>query len=236
MNPTRRERIREATYEEIRSVAWKQVAELGVPALSLRAIAREMGMTAPGLYRYFPSRDDLVTALIIEAFDSFSQTLESARDACPADAHAVRYRAVCEAYFGWAMSAPARYTLIFGSPVPGYQMGEAAYPSAQRSFLVLQAVIGEALRAGRIQPQADTIPLSKELLARYATLQDFGMPYDSTATHLALTTWSTLHGITALHLYGYLGMFLAEQVQAFVQQEIEQLMRSLSFVENSSGG
>jgi AcrR family transcriptional regulator len=236
MNPTRRERVREATFEEIKSVAWKQIAEQGVPALSLRAIARDMGMTAPGLYRYFPSRDDLVTALIIEAFDSFSQTLESARDALPADDHAGRYRAVCEAYFGWAVATPARYTLIFGSPVPGYQMGEAAYPSAQRSFLVLQAVIGEALVVGKIRPSAGVRPHSKELLARYATLQEFGMPYDSTATHLALTTWSTLHGITALYLYGYLGMFLAGQVEGFVRQEIVQLMLLLGFVENSSRG
>jgi AcrR family transcriptional regulator len=227
MSPTRRERIRETTFEEIKSVAWKQIADQGVPALSLRAIAREMGMTAPGLYRYYPSRDDLVTALIIEAFNSFSQRLEAARDVQHADDHAGRYRAVCEAYFHWAVAAPSRYTLIFGAPVPGYQMGEAAYPSAQRGFLVLQAVIGEALAAGKIHRPAGANTLSLELLARYAALQKLGMPFDTTATHLALTTWSTLHGITALYLYGYLGRFLAGHVEAFVRQEIEQLMMLL---------
>jgi len=229
MNPTRRERIREATYEEIKSIAWKQIAEQGVPALSLRAIAREMGMTAPGLYRYYPSRDDLVTALIIEAFNSFSQYLETARDARPADDHAGRFRAVCEAYFRWAVAAPSRYTLIFGSPVPGYQMGEAAFPSAQHGFLVLQAVIGEALAAGRIHPPAGAKPLSRQLLARYAALQKLGMPYAPGATHLALTAWSTLHGVTSLFLYGYLGRFLAGQVDGFVRQEIEQLVMLLGF-------
>ena len=227
MNQTRRERIRETTFEEIKSVAWKQIAEEGVPALSLRAIAREMGMTAPGLYRYYPSRDDLVTALIIEAFNSFSQHLETARDARPTDDHSGRYRAVCEAYFRWAVAFPSLYTLIFGSPVPGYQMGEAAYPSAQRGFLVLQAVIGEALAAGKIHTPADVRPLSQELLARYMTLQKLGMPYDPIATHLALATWSTLHGITSLYLYGYVGRFLAEQVEGFVLQEIEQLVTLL---------
>ena len=229
MSPTRRERIREATFEEIKSVAWKQIAELGVPTLSLRAIAREIGMTAPGLYRYYPSRDDLVTALIIEAFNSFSQHLETARDALPVNDHAGRYRAVCEAYFRWAVVNPSRYTLIFGSPVPGYQMGEAAYPSAQHGFLVLQAVIGEALAAGKIHTPADVHPLSQELLARYVALQKLGMPYDPIATHLALTTWSTLHGITSLYLYGYLGRFLAEQVEGFVRKEVEQLIMLLGF-------
>jgi AcrR family transcriptional regulator len=229
MSPTRRERIREATFEEIKSVAWKQIAEQGVPALSLRAIARDMGKTAPGLYRYYPSRDDLVTALIIEAFNSFSQYLETARDAYPSDDHTDRYRAVCEAYFRWAVATPSRYTLIFGSPVPGYQMGEAAYPSAQRGFLVLQAVIGQALAAGKNHPPAGVTPLSQELLAHYEVLQKLGMPYDPIATHLALTTWSMLHGITALYLYGYLGRFLAGQVEGFVRQEIEQLVTLLGF-------
>jgi AcrR family transcriptional regulator len=229
MNQSRRERIREATFEEIKLVAWKQIAEQGVPALSLRAIARDMGMTAPGLYRYYPSRDDLVTALIIEAFNSFSQNLEDARDARPFGDHIGRYRAVCEAYFRWAVATPSRYTLIFGSPVPGYQMGEAAYPSAQHGFLVLQAVIGEALAVGKIHRPADVNPLSHELLARYVALQKLGMPYDPTATHLALTTWSMLHGVTSLYLYGYLGRFLAEQVDGFVRQEIEQLVMSLGF-------
>jgi AcrR family transcriptional regulator len=229
MSPTRRERIREATLEEIKTVAWKQIADRGVPALSLRAIAREVGMTAPGLYRYYPSRDALVTALIIEAFDSFSQSLEKARDESPTLDHAGRYRAACAAYFHWAVAFPSRYTLIFGSPVPGYQLGEAAYPSARNSFLVLQAIIGEARLTGRTHPSASFPQLSKGLAERYQILQKYGMPYDSTTTHLALTTWSMLHGITALYLYGYLNSFLAEQVEGFVRQEIEQLVTLLGF-------
>lgn len=224
MTPTRRERIREATFEDIKSIAWKQITEQGVPSLSLRAIAREMDMTAPGLYRYYPSRDDLVTALIIEAFDSFSQYLESARDTVPATEHANRFRRVCEAYFHWGVAAPARYTLIFGAPVPGYRMGEAAYPSAQRGFLVVQTVLGEALAAGKVRWAAESDPLPPELLARYQVLQKIGMPYDPVATHLALVTWSALHGATSLYLYGYLGNFLADQVEGFVRNQIEQLV------------
>jgi len=101
MTQTRRERIRTATIDEIKSTAWKQATEQGAAALSLRAIAREMGMTAPGLYRYYPDRDALVTALLMDAFDSFSAALETARDNCAADNHIGRFRAICKAYFEW---------------------------------------------------------------------------------------------------------------------------------------
>lgn len=229
MKPTRRERIREATIEEIKSIAWRQIEEQGAAALSLRAIAREMGMTAPGLYRYYPSRDDLVTALISEAFDSFSQYLEAALDAVPITDHAERFRKVCEAYFHWAVAAPARYSLIFGTPAPGYRMGEAAYPSAQRAFLVLQTVLGEAVAAGEARGAAALAPLPPELRARYQELQKFGMPYAPIATHLALTAWGALHGFTSLCLHGYLENFLADQVEGFLQKQIEQLAGLFGF-------
>lgn len=220
----RRERRREATQEEIRSVAWKQIAKEGVSALSWRAIARVMDMTAPALYRYYASRDDLVTALIVEAFDSFSQQLEAARDALPPNEPINRLRAVCRAYFDWAVKFPSRYALLFGSPVPGYRLGQAAYPSAQRGFLVLQTVLGEAVQRGRIRPRAGAVSIPADLRARYETLRQAGMPHDPLATHLALTAWSVLHGVTSLYLYGYMGSFLAEQVSTFVDSQIDQLV------------
>ncbi|MCC6148365.1 MAG: TetR/AcrR family transcriptional regulator [Anaerolineaceae bacterium] len=229
MTTTRRERIRETTLEEIISTAWKQIAEQGVPALSLRAIAREMGMTAPGLYRYYPSRDDLVTALIKDAFDSFTRHLETARDEAFDANHVEQYRAVCLAYYQWAVLNPSRYALIFGSPVPGYQMTEAAYASSRKGFLVLQNLIEKARAAGSIHPPADFPPLPPELVSRYESLRILGMPGDPVGTHIALATWSTLHGVTALMLYGYLEGFLSDQVEGFVLQMIDQLVMLFGF-------
>jgi AcrR family transcriptional regulator len=227
MSPTRRERIRETTFAEIKATAWKQITEQGAPSLSLRAIAREIGMTAPGLYRYYSSRDDLVTALISEAFETFAQFLEAAREALPVVDHVGRYRAVCLAYFQWAVANPARYTLIFEAPVPGYQMGADAYPAAQRGFLALQTVIGEAFVAGKIHPQAAIGDLEPGLLARYEALSQMGMPYPPQVTHLALKTWSEMHGVTSLYLSGYLPGFLAEQVESFVRRTVEKLVEML---------
>ena len=150
MNPNRREKKRTATLEEIRATAWKQIGEMGAASLSLRGIAREMGLTAPALYRYYKDRDALVTALLIDAFTAFSDVLEAGRDAFAVDDHAARFRAMCKAYFRWAAQNPQRYALLFGTPIPGYLFAEELGPVAQRSFLILQGVIGEAHAAGKI--------------------------------------------------------------------------------------
>jgi AcrR family transcriptional regulator len=229
MTQTRRERLRDATREEILATAWKQIGEQGVASLSLRAIAREMGVTAPGLYRYYPSRDDLVTVLIIEAFNSFSLALEISRDACKPDDHVARFRAICKAYFQWALINPQKYALIFGTPVPGYVLDNRAGPAAQRGFLALQNVIGEAHTAGKISGDAVTVRLPAALKSQYEFLKTYGMPYTPIVTHLALSAWSMIHGMTSLYLYGYFSSFLADQSESFVNLEIEKMTRAIGF-------
>lgn len=229
MTSTRRERNRETIFTEIKATAWKQIAEQGASALSLRAIAREIGLTAPALYRYYPSREALVTALIIEAFEMFTQSLETACNVLPPTDHAGRYRAICLEYFRWAQANPHRFTLIFGTAVPGYQLEAAAYPVMQRSFLALQTVIGEAYIAGKIHPEAIFSGMEDSLLKRYETLSQRGMPYPPQVTHLALKTWGVIHGITSLHLSGYHSGILADQIEAFVRNAIERLIEALGF-------
>jgi AcrR family transcriptional regulator len=116
MPPTRRERLRAATTSEIKQIARQQMAQKGAAALSLRAIAREMGMTSPALYRYFASRDDLVTALIVDAYNSLADALEAARHGCPPTDHKQRLLEMGLAYRNWAISHAQDYTLIFGTP------------------------------------------------------------------------------------------------------------------------
>jgi AcrR family transcriptional regulator len=225
MNPTRRERIRIATIDEIKSTAWKQAAEQGSASLSLRAIAREMGMTAPGLYRYYKDRDALVTALLMDAFNSFGNALEAARDACAADDHIGRFRTIAKAYFEWGAANPQKYIFLFGTPIPGYQFSTEVGPSAQRSFLVLQGIIGEAHTAGKVTGELTAIRLPTSLKSQYEALQKMGMPYAPVVTQLALSMWSKIHGITSLFLYGYFAGFLGGQVETFVDFEIETMVR-----------
>lgn len=230
MSQTRRERLRLSTLEEIKATAWKQAAEQGAAALSLRAIAREMGMTAPGLYRYYRDRDALVTGLLIDAFDSFSVALEEARDGCPKNDHAGRFRAICRSYFQWGITSPQKYQFLFGTPIPRYQLSGEVGPAAQRSFLVLQGVIGEAYAAGRIREKVKSPRMKAGLKTQYNLLRTLGMPYPVHVTHLALSTWSTMHGITSLCLYGYFSGFLGEQVSNFLEMEIERMIRSIGIV------
>ena len=118
---TARERVRAELTREITDVARGQLATEGAGGLSLRAVAREMGMVSSAIYRYFPSRDDLLTALIVDGYNAIGEVAERADAACPAGEHAGRWLAVCRAIRDWALAHPHEYALVYGSPVPGYQ-------------------------------------------------------------------------------------------------------------------
>jgi AcrR family transcriptional regulator len=227
MDPNRREKKRNATLEEIRNTAWKQIGEMGATSLSLRGIAREMGMTAPALYRYYKDRDALVTALLIDAFHAFGDALETGRDSNPVEDYAGRFRAMCKAYFTWAEQNPQRYALLFGTPIPGYLFAQELGSVARRSFLILQGMIGEAHAGGAIKGEFINFPLPTRLTSKYEALKKMGMPYMPPVTHLALSVWSMMHGITSLYLHRYLSGFMQENVEEFVDVEIEKLTRML---------
>lgn len=227
MPQTRRERLRVETSEEIKATAWKQIGEKGAASLSLRAIALEMGMTSPGLYYYYKDRDALVTALMMEAFASFTASLETARDTRKGNDHASRFRAICAAYFAWATENPQRYVLLFGTPIQGYLFADELGPVAQKSFLVLLGVIGEAQEGGKITGKAAALPLPASLKVQYAALKKMGMPYSGASLQIALSVWATIHGITSLFLHNYLSGFLQAGVPAFVEFEIEKMAFSL---------
>lgn len=225
MTQLRKEQFRVQTKEQIKATAWKQIGERGATAVSLRAIAHELGMTAPSLYYYYKDRDALVTDLMMEAFHAFTAALEAARDAHKPKDHAGRFRGVCRAYFQWAAANPQRYVLLFDTPVQGYLFAEELGPVAQKSFLVLLQVIGEANTAGKLS--GGNLKLPADLKNRYTALKDMGMPYSGIITQVALSVWSMMHGITSLYLHNYLTGFLQADLPSFVNFEIEKLALSL---------
>ena len=117
---TARERVREELTREIAEIARSQLATEGAAGLSLRAVAREMGMVSSAIYRYFPSRDDLLTALIIDGYNAIGLAAEQADAACPPGDYTERWLAICRAVRDWALAHPHEYALVYGSPVPGY--------------------------------------------------------------------------------------------------------------------
>src|SRR3954449_6016261 len=117
---SRRERARHATLEEIKSTALALMREQGTTDVRFTDIARVMGMTPPALYRYFADRDELLTALITDAYGHLGATVATARDSVPEDDLAGRWVAAATAYRDWAKSEPQQFALILGLPVPGY--------------------------------------------------------------------------------------------------------------------
>src|SRR5580704_5447298 len=115
---TARERARAEITGEIKAVARRQVAELGSAALSLRAVAREVGMVSSAVYRYFPSRDDLLTALIVDAYNAVGEAAEVAEHSSRDRGVVGRWLNVCQAVRAWALANAHEYALIYGSPVP----------------------------------------------------------------------------------------------------------------------
>ena len=134
---TARERVRLELSGEIKQVALAQLASGGASALSLRAVAREMGMASSALFRYFRNRDALLTALIIDSYSSFAQAVETAEARVHQKTIQDRWSAICHGVRNWAIAHPHEYALIFGSPIPGYAAPTGTVAPASRVPLLL---------------------------------------------------------------------------------------------------
>ena len=151
VRPTHKQRIPNL-QEAIKNTAWKQIAECGAPELSLRAIARELNITAPAIYNYFPRRDDLVTALILEAFTSLAESQKKSIELIPAAKPEARLATLGLAYRDWALQYQQRYQLIFGTPIPGYVGPEdITTPAAAWALVPLIETLQALYDVGKLQ-------------------------------------------------------------------------------------
>jgi AcrR family transcriptional regulator len=199
---TRRERIRLQTLGEIRQHALAQVADGGVAALSLKAIAKSMGMSGPAIYRYYGSRDALLAALITDGYGELADTVQQAAAAAVRRAPSRRLVAVGEAYRAWALANPYRYALLFSVRPPTYSDPTEAIAAIQPAMVVLLELLGEI--AGAADAPAPGGKLEGQLL-RWAGTRDVST--DATTPlvlKLGVLTWSRLHGIVSLELAGIL--------------------------------
>jgi AcrR family transcriptional regulator len=193
--------------EAIKETAWKQIAEFGAPALSLRAIARKLKITAPAIYNYFGDRDALVTALIIDAYISFGDSQIEARDSVSAEDHAGRMSAIGIAYRNWAHTYPQRYQLIFGTPIPGYEAPlMEVLPFAARSLSALVSVVEQLRVAGKLN--INSFPEVKaEFKVGFEMWKTHGGEVDILSLSVAMIIWARVHGIVSLEIAGNLPPF-----------------------------
>ena len=199
---TARERARAELTREIKQEARRQVAATGAQQLSLRAVARQLGMVSSALYRYFPSRDDLLTALIIDAYDALGESAERAAAALPPGDVRGRWRACCTAVRGWALAHPHEYALIYGSPVPGYRAPQETISSASRVALVLGGLLADAGAGDGARPAA---ALPERLRQQAAVVGAAIAPgVGQAAIVRALIAWTQLFGMISFELFGQL--------------------------------
>jgi AcrR family transcriptional regulator len=203
---TARERARAELTREIKDEARRQLAAHGAQGLSLRAVARELGMVSSALYRYFPSRDELLTVLIIEAYNALGEAAEAAAAGPPPSDLRGRWRAACHAIRGWAVAHPHEYALIYGSPVPGYRAPRDTVAPATRAVRVLGRLITSAApesadAGGRnLLPAAELPPLLAEQVGIVAEAVAPGVP--GTVITRALIAWTQLFGMISFELFG----------------------------------
>jgi AcrR family transcriptional regulator len=145
---TARARVRVELTREIKEAAQAELVAVGPAALSLRAVARRIGMVPSGIYRYYDGRDALLTALIIDAYQALAQQAEAA-DRAAGPAPGDRWLAVGRAVRGWAWEHPAEWGLIYGTPVPDYQAPADTIEVGTTVIRLLIAMLGDAHPDGR---------------------------------------------------------------------------------------
>ncbi|MGI5400658.1 TetR/AcrR family transcriptional regulator [Streptomyces sp. CA-135486] len=228
-----RERARIEVTAAIKDEARKQLEAEGAAKLSLRAVARQLGMVSSALYRYFPSRDDLLTALIVDAYDAVGAAAETALANAPdPDDHPARWTATCSAVRAWALTHPHEYALIYGSPVPGYTAPMDTVGPASRVGLVLISIAREAHCANGIALP----PLADELRPEAHRLTSQIAPDLPPAVVVALVgAWSQLFGLISFELFGQFNR-LVEDRDAFFAQAAGRLAHEVGLRRRPAAG
>ncbi|MFS0701170.1 TetR/AcrR family transcriptional regulator [Cellulomonas sp. 179-A 4D5 NHS] len=196
---SRRERLRRQTADEIKQRAFDLVDTDGAHDVTIASVGKGMGMTPPALYRYFPSREALLSALVVDAYADLGSTVADAVERASGDEPGTRVRVALTTYRAWALAHPRRYTMLFSDrsrDVPDLPAGVAAI---NVGMLPVLTALGEiAASSGRADPPAD------EALSRWA--QAVGAPADlaPVALRLAVLAWSRVHGLVSLEITGAL--------------------------------
>ncbi len=216
---------RSISIAAIKDVAHRQMAEHGTAGLSLRGIARELGVTAPAIYNYFSRLDDLITALIVDAFVDLAEAMEAAEAGAPAGRCRPRATAMLEAYRRWAIEHPVDFQLIYGNPIPGYVApAEITVPLARRPFMSVFRCFGEALASAELAIPAEYAavpPAMAEHLAAWKEQSGIDMP--DALVGLLMSGWARIHGMVMLELFQHIQPVVGD-TGAFYRYEIDALM------------
>ncbi|MET9448544.1 TetR/AcrR family transcriptional regulator [Streptomyces cinerochromogenes] len=224
----RRERLRAETTAEIKKVALALMASGGPDAITLRAIARELGMTANAIYGYFATRDDLVTTLINDVYTALADAVDAAWEAAPATDPAIRITAWATAFRTWAVVNPQGFRLIYGDPVPGYHAPEGgpAPDAARRVCTGLTALAAAAWPYTQHLYEDSAFGWSDFDPGLLDKVRPAFPDLPPAAVALALRIWGHLHGLVSLEVYGHMRTQTTSPEKLF-EEELAQLVQML---------
>lgn len=220
---------RQESSETIKAIARQQMIENGTAGISLRGIAREMGMTAPAIYNYFPRLEDLITALLVDAFNGLGDAIDEA--IARAGSAGEKIRAGASAYRLWANANKTDFQLIYGSPIPNYEAPrEVTVPLATRPLVSFYRCMMDAYIEGQLNIPSDyaSVPASIEdfvagfLYPQYPQIKDLPM----SLFYLMTVLWTRVHGVVMLEIFGHLAPSIGD-VDSFFEGEISIFLKQL---------
>lgn len=194
---TMRERYRSQVRDEVKQIALRQLAELGPGGLSVSAIGKELGVSGPALYRYFASRDELLTELVIDAYNDLADALSAATRDVPSRTPRARFEALARKYRSWALAQPHRYRLLYGPPLPAYDAHAQRLVDASQQAMNL--LIDTLPDVASIRLTRSNRPLGSEL-SHWARRQDLDIKPAIALT--AILIWTRVHGFISLEIAG----------------------------------
>jgi AcrR family transcriptional regulator len=226
---TARERVRRELTREIKEIALAQLVSGGGAALSLRAIAREMGMASSALFRYFHNRDALLTALIIDSYSSLADAAETAEARVHKKSIEDRWMAIARGVRNWAVAHPHEYALIFGSPIPGYAAPPGTIAPASRVPLLLGDLLGDLMSDRSFDAGAHPEPsvAVQRALDPVRAVMPEGVPSDLLVR--GLMAWTYLFGAVSFEVFGHRHNVIADH-EAFFDHEICRLAAMVGLV------
>ena len=222
--PSRRERARAATIDEIKQTALDLMREQHTTDIRFTDIAKSMGLTPPALYRYFDGRDELLTQLITDAYDQLGEHVRASLEGIDEGELWRRWVAAGQAYREWAGKAPERFALILGMPVPGFAADEEGptTEAAKRAMSQLSGLFLEALERGQLgRPLIRTVSdaVVATAVEKHPEDVEAGLPAES--FQAMLHAWAGLHGFTSLEAYGHLDWVGPEARDALFLSQLE---------------
>ena len=224
-----RARRRDDVTRSVLEIGRRHLAQYGAAALSLRAVTRDLGMVSSAVYRYVANRDELLTLLVVDAYTELADAVDARLAEIPRAAWDTRIVAVGVEVREWALREPARYALLYGSPVPGYEApGERTTEPGTRVIGTLVALVAEGVRVGEVVDGPTAVPVPRALRVDLSRVRaELGVDLDPAVLGRAVLLWSVLFGAVSLEVFGQYGTDTFAEPAALFEYQLRLALTTL---------